>query len=174
MPVDPETLRDLLSANDRHADIIHSESSDGSITRARVYKSRKIVRTGTVMVRFVDQMSVSNSENEDILSFGRKLIALGFIERRDFVRRVCHFDKCAASVTPRQIFVTVHEVHCGSLRQFWIKVPQIIESIPSRFCRAAEYPVVFDCGVDPIARHIKKRAEGQDDNCCGDGCVNSA
>src|SRR5215510_4906897 len=72
MPVDPETLRDLLSANDRHADIIHSESSDESITRARVYKSRKIVRTGTVKVHFVDQMSVSNSENEDILSFGQQ------------------------------------------------------------------------------------------------------
>src|SRR5262245_62058477 len=149
--------------------MIHAESPDGSITRARVYKSRKIVRTGTVMVCFVDQTSVSNSENEDILSFRRKLIARAFIENRDFICRVCHFDKSTGSVTPRQIFVPIDEVNRGSFGQFWIKVPHVIQRIPSRFCRAPEYAVVFDCGVNPVAHHIQKPAEGQDDYCCGDG-----
>src|SRR5262245_55653110 len=126
------------------------------------------------MVRFVDQASVSDSENEHILSFGRELIALAFVEDRDFICSVRHFYKSAGSVIPRQIFVPINEVECGSLRQSWIKVPQIIQRIPSWFCRAAEYAVVFDCDVDPVTRHIKKPAEGQDDYCCRDRCVNSA
>ena len=126
------------------------------------------------MDRFIDQAAVSDSENKDILSFGRKLITLAFIQDRDLLYAVCRFDKSARSVVPRQIFVPVNEVECGSLRQSWIKVPQIVERIPRRLCRPAKQAVVFDCGVDPVACHIKKRAESQDDYCCGHRCVNSA
>src|SRR5262245_63712812 len=115
------------------------------------------------MDRFIDQAAVSDSENKDILSFGRKLITLAFIQDRDFLYVVCHFDKSARSVVPRQIFAPINEVERGSLRQCWIKVPQIIQRIPSSFCRTAEYAVVFDCVVDPFDRHVNKTNENQSD-----------
>src|SRR5215475_1632051 len=101
-------------------------------------------------------------------------MTLAFIPDRDFLCAVCHFDKSARSVVPRQIFAPINEVERGSLRQCWTKVLQVIQRIPSSFCRAAEYAVVFDCVLDPLARHVKKPTESQDDYCCGDRCVNSA
>src|SRR5262245_33110528 len=126
------------------------------------------------MVRFIDQMSIANSEKEDIRSFGRNQITLAFIEYEDFICPVCHLDKSAVTVVPRKSFGRIDKIKCGSSRQCRIQLHQIIQCIPTRLCRAAEQAVVFDGGCDPLPHYIKKSAKNQDDHCCGDRCMNSA
>ena len=84
-------------------------------------------------------------------------MTLAFIPDRDFLCAVCHFDKSARSVVPRQIFAPIDEVE---------RILQIIRTEPTRYwSQKTVSPEKKWCGMPKVQEPVgnEQQAKTRDD-----------